>query len=345
MNQATFKNLFCIAFSAMLSGHAIFAQTVSTPIVGFLKTSIPAGQMSMVSFPLLNSQVVSSVLTSKSGNVLNCAGAAFNVSTISQKNYANEPLYYIEIKSGSQAGLVLDILSATTTSLTVADASSLTGTESFSVRKYLTLADVFGAANQAGLKSGPSQGDADIVYLLVGGNWKQFFYYDDQVGFDPMQWLELGSGSSADASTARIDPDQGILVQRRAGGSPVSTLITGAVKDTPANVPMFNGMQIVTNPWPTAMTLEQLGLRTGNINSGLLQGDSVGQSDVVYRIEGGNWVQYYIYDDQVGFDPIQWVKLGGGSADQGSTLINPGEAILVQRKASASFAWAPAKNF
>jgi len=339
------KNLLFGSIVLLWSGFVAFAQTVSTPVVGFLKNSLPAGQMSMVSFPLLNYPVVSSVLTSKSGNVLNCAGASFATQTITQKNYANEPLYYVEIKSGSQSGLMLDVLSATTTSITVADASSLTGNESFAVRKYLTLADVFGAANQAGLKSGPSQGDADIVFLVVGGNWKQFFYYDDQVGFDAVQWLELGSGSSADASSARIDPDQGILVQRRAGGTTVGTLVTGTVKDSPANIPMFNGMQIVTNPWPTSMTLEQLGLRTGNSSTGLQQGDSVGTSDVVYRIEGGNWVQYYIYDDQVGFDPIQWVKLGGGSSDQGSTLINPGEAILVQRKASNSFAWAPAKNF
>ena len=342
--MASKHKIFSAAVFFVWSGMLSYSQTVSTPIVGFLKSTLPAGQMSMVSFPLLNSPIVTSVFTSKSGNVLSCPGITIDTATVGQKNYANEPIYYVEIKSGSQAGLILDILSATATSVTVADAGQLTGNESFAIRKYLTLADVFGASNQAGLKAGPSPSEADLVALLVNGIWKQFFYYDDQVGFDPTQWLELG-GSSGDASTARIDPDQGVLVQRRAGTSSVSTLVTGSVKDSPANTPVFNGMQIVTNPWPTAMTLEQLGLRTGNTSTGLVQAPSFQEADVVYRLEGNAWAQYFIYDDQVGFDPIQWVKLGGGSSDQGSTVINPGEAILIQRKAAQSFAWAPIKNF
>lgn len=318
--------------------------TVSTPIVGFLKSSLPVGQMSMVSFPLLNNPVVASSFTTKSGNTLNCTSVTFVAATISEKNYANEPLYYVEIASGPQSGLILDILSATSTSVTVADASILTGSESFFIRKYLTIADIFGSSNQAGLKSGANFSDADLVSLLVNGTWKQFFYYDDQVGFDPTQWLELG-GPSSDAGSARIDPDQGILVQRRAGGVSVNTLVTGVVKQTKANIPVYSGMQIVTNPWPTAMTLDQLGLKTGNSTSGLQEGDSFNTSDIVFKVEGNTWSQYFVYNDQVGFDPVQWVKLGGGGADQGAVVINPGEAILIQRRASPSFAWAPQKNF
>jgi len=315
-------------------------------IVGYNTSGVPAGKMTMVSFPFLKQEVYSGAFTSKSGAVLNSSGSSFDASLISAKNYAGEPLYFIEITSNSNAtsGLIIDILSATSTTVTVStgDAASLTGTETFKIRKYLTLGDVFGDNNSAGLKQGPSIAEADIVYTLVNGNWKQYFYYDDQVGFDPTQWADISQ--LGDAKDARIDPDQGILISRKTGSGDVSLRVAGTVKSTQAKIPVVAGMQIVTNPWPTPMTFAQLGLQTGNVATGLKQAPAVSEADVIYRLENGEWKQYFIYDDQVGFDPVQWSKLGD-TADPSNTQIGVGEAILIKRVATQSFAWSPAKNF
>jgi len=178
----------------------------------------------------------------------------------------------------------------------------------------------------------------------VNGNWKQYYYYDDQVGFDPTQWNDLSM--VGDASDARIDPDQGLLIARKAGSNDVQLKIAGTVKSTDAKIPVAAGMQMVTNPWPTPMTFSQLGLKTtdGDVAKGLQQGPSVAESDVVYRLENGVWQQYYIYDDQVGFDPVSWNKLGSVD-DQANTQIGVGEAILIKRVASQAFEWKPSKNF
>ena len=333
-----------IFVAAVMAGNA---QTpVYSDIVGYITSSIPAGKMTMVSFPLLEQEVYSGVFTSKNGGVLTSSASNFNASLISAKNYASEPLYHIEITSSSDAtsGLIIDILSATSSTVTVStdDAASLSGTESFKIRKYLTLGDVFGQNNSAGLKQGPSVSEADIVYALVNGNWKQYFYYDDEVGFDPTQWADLSQ--VGDAKDARIDPDQGILIARKPGSGSVSLAVTGTVKSTQAKIPVATGMQIVTNPWPTPMTFAQLGLQTGNVATGLKQAPSVGEADVIYRLENGEWNQYFVYDDQVGFDPVQWTKLGD-IADPSSTQIGVGEAFLIKRVAPQSFAWSPAKNF
>jgi uncharacterized protein (TIGR02597 family) len=342
----TLTAALAILVAAVMAGNAAANDPVYSETVGYNTSAVPAGKMTMVSFPLLKQEVYSGAFTSKSGGVLTSSASNFDASLISAKNYASEPLYFIEITSSSNAtsGLIIDILSATSTTVTVStgDAASLSGTESFKIRKYLTLGDVFGANNSAGLKQGPSLSEADIVYALVNGNWKQYFYYDDQVGFDPTQWADLSQ--VGDAKDARIDPDQGILIARKTGSGSVSLVVTGTVKSTQAKIPVVAGMQIVTNPWPTPMTFAQLGLQTGNEATGLKQAPSVGEADVIYRLENGEWKQYFIYDDQIGFDPVQWTKLGD-IADPSSTQIGVGEAILIKRVTPQSFAWSPAKNF
>jgi len=127
-------------------------------IVGYTTTSVAPGKMTMASFPLLKAEVYSGVFSSKNGAVLNSAGSSFNSTLLASKNYAGESLYYVEIAStGASSGLILDIVSAASTSVTVAapDAARLTGTENYKIRKYLTLADVFGPGNEVGLKQGP----------------------------------------------------------------------------------------------------------------------------------------------------------------------------------------------
>jgi len=315
------------------------AQEVSTPVVGFMKLTLPAGKASLVAFPLNPAPLVSGTFTGKTGNTLNTSASLSSLpSTLI--NVSGEPLYYLEVMSGTYRGSLIDITSKGAGNLTVSDSSTLLGNESFQIKKYTTVADVFGKDNSAGLKGSDSISNADVIWIVSNGTWKQYFFYDDGAAgaIDPVQWQTVGS--STDMSDTRIDPDQGILIIRQAGSNKDVT-ITGQVKSTPSFVPFLAGAQIITNPYPVDKTLGTIGLRTGNSSTGLVEGDSLSTSDVVYKLENGVWKQYFIYNDGAdgAIDPIQWQTIGSG-ADQSSVSISAGEALLVIRKASA-FNWQP----
>jgi len=313
--------------------------TVSTPIVGFLKLSLPAGKSALISFPLNQSPVVSGVFSGKSGAVLSTS-ASLSALPATLANSDNEPLYYIELLSGANTGLLVEVLSKGSNTITVSssDAAQLVGNESFQIKKFTTIADVLGADNSAGLLGGDSVTTSDVVWAVTGGSWRQYFFYNDGFGgeIDPPQWQSPGSISNK--GDARIDPDQGVLVVRKPGSSTTVT-ITGQVKATPSFVPFINGSQIITNPYPVDKTLGTLGLKTGNSATGLVEGDSISNSDVVYKLENGVWKQYFIYND--GFngeiDPVDW-QTPGSPTSQANVVVAAGEALLIARRGS-QFSW------
>jgi len=312
-------------------------------VVGYMKISIPAGKASLVSFPLGSAPITSGTFSGKSGNVLS-TGSDLSALPGTLSNSSSEPAYYAEVVSGANAGIILEIVAKSTGSLTVGDASAISGNESFQIKKFTTLGDVFGKDNTAGLLSGDSVTTADVVWAVVNGAWKQYFFYDD--GFageiDPLQWQAPGSG--VDRSDTRIDPDQGLLIVRKAG-SDKNVTVTGSVKSTPTISPLLNGAQIITNPYPTDKTLATLKLKDPNGNSatGMVEGDSVTNADVIYKLTDGSWKQYFVYNDGFGgeIDPIQWQTPGSG-VDQGGTVVSAGEALLLIRRGSA-FNWSPEK--
>lgn len=313
--------------------------TVSTPIVGFLKLSLPAGKAALISFPLNQAPLVAGTFSGKSGAVLSTSSSlAALPATLA--NSDNEPLYYIELMSGANSGLLIEILSkgSNTLSISSADAAQVVGDESFQVKKFTTLADVLGSSNSAGLLGGDSVTTADVVWAVTNGSWRQYFFYDDGFGgeIDPLQWQSPGSISNK--GDARIDPDQGVLVVRKPGSNTTVT-ITGQVKATPSFVPFINGSQIVTNPYPVDKTLGTLGLKTGDPATGLVEGDSISNSDVVYKLENGVWKQYFIYND--GFngeiDPVDW-QTPGSPSSQANVVVGAGEALLIARR-GAQFSW------
>ena len=344
MNMKKLNVALAILVAAVMAGNAQTNSTnqpVYSDIVGYMKISLPAGKSSMVSFPLNKAPVASGSSTSKSGNVLSTSADLSGVSG-SIINALGEPAYYLEVSSGSLAGLIIDVTAKGSGSVTVQDASQLSGNESFKIIKYTTLADVFGAQNSAGLTGGSSVDQADVIWIVSGGIFNQYYFSDDGFGGDgdPLQWTK--PANSADASVARIDPDQGILVIRKEGSNKEVT-ISGSVKGSSSYVPLITGSQIITNPYPVAKSLNALGLKTGNEATGLREGNSDLTADVLWKLDNGTWKQYYIYNDGFGGDgdPIAWNTPGNG-ADQGVVEIAAGEAVFVIRKAGL-FTWQPVK--
>jgi hypothetical protein len=278
-------------------------------------------------------------LTGKSGNTLSTSADLSGLPS-AILNSDNEPIYYLEVTSGSNSGLIVEIAGKNTGSVSVSsgDAALFVGNENFQIKKFTTLADVFGATNSAGLLGGDSVSNSDVIWAVSNGSWRQYFFYDDGFGgdVDPLQWQTPGSFVSK--GDARIDPDQGVLVIRKPGVNTTAT-ITGSVKSTPSFVPFINGAQIVTNPYPVDKTLGTLGLKTGNSGTGLVEGDSTATSDVVYKLDNGTWKQFFVYND--GFngdiDPVDW-QTPGSNSSQANVVVSAGEALLIVRRGS-SFTW------
>ena len=87
-----------------------FSQTVSTPIVGFQKVTVPVG-LSTAGFPLLNSDILKTSATSLTGNSLSLSGET----NVGSKLSSGEP-YYIEVYSGNLKGDRFDVNTAGTIS-------------------------------------------------------------------------------------------------------------------------------------------------------------------------------------------------------------------------------------
>ena len=338
MNMKKLNVALAILVAVVSSGNA---EPVYSDVVGYMKISIPAGKASLVSFPLGGAPLTSGVFSGKSGNVLSTS-AALNSLPGTLLNSSSEAIYYAEITSVINQGRILEIVGKSSASIIVGDSSGISGNETFVLKKFTTIADVFGAQNSAGLKGGDGVGNADVVWSVVSGAWKQYFFYDDGNGgeVDPLQWQTIGSFD--DKSDTRIDPEQGVLIARLPGINKDVTIV-GTVKSTSTIAPMITGAQIITNPYPIDKTLGSLGLYTGDVATGLKSGDQVTTADVVYKLVDGVWKQYFVYDDgNAGeVDPIQW-QTPGNFADQQNISVAAGEALLLIRRGQ-QFEWKPAK--
>ena len=191
------------------------AQSSSTPVIGYYKFDVPTG----------NSAWVSGFVTKKDFQGVPTSVVAGATSTINQTgaNFGSFPIHYIEIISGPKAGLILDILSNTSGSITVdADTAALglTGSETYAVRKHATLGTLF--AGGAGLAAGSDNvtifdtTGGSVVYSYNGAGWEDALTGDpgDDAIIYPGQGFVITNGSASS-------------VQVTFGGNEVSYVKTG----------------------------------------------------------------------------------------------------------------------
>lgn len=200
------------------------AQTVSTPIVGFEKKSFPAGTTGHgVGF--VQVAKYQGTATSVSPNSLTVSGASFSANAYAPSN--GLPSHYIQITSGSQSGLVVDITGNSATVLNVAsgDLGGVSGTPSFVIRPHVKVSSLF-------------QGNSDLadytdtltVYNSDGSVTTLLRDSSSATG-----WLD---STSFNASDSVIYPGQGFLLSTSVSGSFTST---GVVNSYQTIVPIYAG--------------------------------------------------------------------------------------------------------
>ena len=231
--------LFSIVFG-------ISQTTVSTPVVGFSKVSLPSGTV-LVAPGFVKSAVYSGSST-VSGQIFSAAGlTAGNLNQSSFGDRPNYPVYYVEIVSGSNEGLCFDIVSNTTTSVTaVGVPASLNGQlVSVVIRPHLTLDDL--VSSQSGLAD-----YSDAVNIVTSDGSTLTRYYANG------SWLAEDFSTPAGHTT--IYPGNAVSIST--GGSVVINT-SGVVKATKTQVPLYASAVNLVGPMnPSGSTkINSLGIQ------------------------------------------------------------------------------------
>lgn len=273
-------------------------------------------------------------ISSVSSNTITASSPGWTID-----EFANS--HFIEITSGANTGLTATIGSNTENSLTtVEDLSSfLAGDESFAIREYLTIGDLFGEDNSAGLQSAASIGGADEILLPDGnGDFDRYFYLENPL---------LGSGwrSSEDLNTnagsTPVPIGQGLIVRRKASDDLEVVLSGSVVSNESAVYPIETGFNFIASAYPVSHTLNSF---FGSNGGSLQSGSSLGDADQVLVQRNDGSFDYFFYLD----NPLLgsgWRDAEDLQTDAGETIIiAPGSSVIVDR-AGDPFNFAENKPF
>jgi uncharacterized protein (TIGR02597 family) len=318
------------------------AQTAVTDPVGYITCKVAAGNsLSFVAPTLVNKLEFSGVAASSTATSITITGTA----PLAANAYAGAanpaydanpavlmPSYYVEVSAGTGEGQWANITANTATTLTVdRDLTSaiVGGTTTVRIRKHATIGEIFGATNTAGLKGSDQAATADEVKVLkpVTHAVKSYFFYDDGVN---TAWIDLDQN---DALNVSILPDQGIVIQRKAGAA-LSFVRVGHVKTGKTALYATPGINVLATPRAVGDTFT---LSNSNLTNAGAQGTRVKGSDQnatadLLRIPqaSGALKDFFFYDDTVN---TAWIDLDQNDAS--AEQLNEGEAFVLVRQASA----------
>lgn len=328
--------VFLAIFAIGLSNS--FGQATTDP-VGFIDLSVSGGsiadpKLSLISPTLTRPVLWQGAITAISGTTITVSGAAW---AASQFNGANGS-HYVEIISATdttKSGALSDIAATTTSTITTADnltapvAFAAVG-DSIKIRKHVTIADVFGANNTAGLKGSDDVGTADEILVYDAATPSTYWYYDGSAG-GAAGWYDLLFNA---AGNVPIGPNEGVVVKRKTAGD-VTFSVSGAVKTGNTLIPIKNGLNVLGTVSAKGLTLATSGLVSGT--AALQKSDDIGTADEVIIYSPTSLLTYWYYDGTAGGTP-GWYDLLFNAA--GSVNIAPGSAFVVKRKTGAAFNWA-----
>ncbi|MDX2108950.1 MAG: TIGR02597 family protein [Verrucomicrobiota bacterium] len=332
---------FSLTLSTLLITASITTavETTTEPVGAMLmKVNSPASpgtsRLSLISATFVNPVSYQGAIATLNATTLTVAGTPW---AANQFNGANGK-YYIEITSGAGAGAMSDITATATNSLTLTDNLTTFGgaTTAFRIRKHVTIGQIFGATNTAGLLAGQSPSEADEIIVLdaAGQSFATYFYGD----FDGTEFDGWYDASYTAAANAVITPEQGIIIRRKQTGAQLQFVFSGSVKPGQTLVPVSQGVNYVGMANAAGRTLATSGLFTGSTTTGVKSGQGLGDADEIALIGSDGAFNVYWYGDFDGTEFDGWYDSSYNPSN--SLTINPGTGIFIRRKApSSSFNW------
>ncbi len=166
-----------IALSILLASSMLAtvaeAQSSSTPIIGYYKIGVKAGTTAWVSGFVAKKdfQGAATSIASAANSTITQTGAGWTPGAFN--------LHYVEILTGTNAGLILDIVSNTASQVVVRGATAafgVTGTPTYAIRKHATFNTLFpgggGLSTFSDLISLENSNGTQTVALYNGLNWE-----------------------------------------------------------------------------------------------------------------------------------------------------------------------------
>jgi len=332
-----------IGAASLAAAAGSYAQTATTDPVGYITINVKAtGTLSFVSPSLVNKVEFSGVATAANATSITVSGtpftpSAFNIAPAPPVG-SGKPQYYVEITNGANEGAWTNITGNPTNNAvnTADDMSALitAGTTTIKIRKHVTIADMFGATNSAGLDGGDQISSADEIKVLNSETKSilNIFFYDDGA---TQAWIDADSNDVADFP---IEPQQGLFVNRKLA-TPVSFVRVGHVKTGKTMVTSDPGINVLAVPRAvgSAFTLATSNLTNAGAQSGKVKsGDQIAFADVLkIQQANGTLKEFFHYDDggtQAWLD-ADGIELPGEQLNEGTSF------ILIRQQSAGIFTW------
>jgi hypothetical protein len=297
-----------------------FAQTATTKPVGYRTETVTAGVFNLLSPNLDNKIGAAGALDAVAGTTLTDNDVDFTTA------FASTDSLILTITSGANAGLVQDVTAFAQHTLTTAqDISGMApvGTQ-YEVRKVQTVADIFGANNEAGLAGGTAT-TADVIWIPDGSGGYTLVFRSTG-GLPGIGWRRVGGGP-ADAAGTAIPFTDSFFIERR-GATNLDVVFVGHVRTQAVKTVVESGIFTpVSRLLPVGVSLAD-----SQLQNDIAQGTAV-NADLVWNPNGTGGYDIYYYSTG-GLPGIGWRRVGGGNTDQSAVLLESG--YLVQRKAAGA---------
>lgn len=326
------RKLPILSFVAAFAASALFAaQEVTTPPVGFITVNIKGAGALSQRYNVVGVNMV---------NPVEFQGLSGSATTVSSKTqialtgitaaaFPATNKYFLEIVSGTNEGVMIDIASVADGQVILAEnvTSAFSSAVTVAIRKHNTIGSIFGSGTSLVLKDGEGASDADVVQIFNSATQSaSVFYYDNLDGI----WAQ--AGGSGDKSGTVVYPDQGLIVIRR-GAADVSFKVVGSVKTGKTVVNIDPGYNVVTYPYPVEATVATTGFINANANTSLTGGETASDADQIQVFNATTQSAAVYYFDTL---DTQWVQTGV-AGDAGSIFKMPiGGSLIIKRGVTRS---------
>jgi uncharacterized protein (TIGR02597 family) len=280
---------------ALLAGSMASTQAVdvTTTPVGFYQVPVNTSpQFTMVGLPMVPVASDRGVISGVTSNVL-----TVNCATCGTSNYGQDASlqsqYYVTFPTGAGVGRYFAIITNDATTLTLAveneslaalgSGGSVQSNDTYTIRRFWHLADIFGPASNCVLTASTRSGSADAVYIYNHPSWIPAYPNSSGAG----SWYVNNQPNN----TYPILPDEGLFVLRKTG-SATNALLIGEVPVT-NNMTVLQGGEFnaVCMSFPAGTTLDNSGLT--NAGSGFHGATRSGSADILYVYVSPSWVPCY----------------------------------------------------
>ena len=317
------STLFNIVLAGLLlSSAAVHAQTpdYSRPF-GYVKHTLKAGQFNLIGLTLHKPVIISGAFEKVAMTTLTDNDVDFGARLTAGKTYI------LEITGAAEQSLNGAVQQVTWSgnTLTTPDELGSDGLgvgDKYQLRAAVTIADLFGASNEAGLAatSKYSINEADVVYIPNAKGFDRVFYSSaaGEEGWYTSDFMPAGN--------IPIPYMDAVLVLRR-GVADLDFVVFGSVKLTVTSLALTGGdFNYISTIFPVGSTLGNSGLETS------LRGTSdknPNLADLVYMPDGAGGFNAYYYSNAEG--DLKWYGLDGKDASN----IPMQSGIVIYRRGTA----------